>query len=129
ATTPDARSFVEFGKANAKGPIGFVGWAIQHPAQAKALLKATSAVPSVLSTQYWSGSAYRLGSRATKFTVRPCQDIGAEIPKNAGDNYLKEDLVRRLSEGEACFDFLVQFQLDPVKNPVENAFIEWKEKD
>jgi hypothetical protein len=34
-----------------------------------------------------------------------------------------------LSQGDATFDFCVQFQTDPEKMPIEDAMVEWSEKD
>ena len=34
-----------------------------------------------------------------------------------------------LSQGDATFDFCVQFQTDPEKMPIEDAMVEWEEKD
>ena len=34
-----------------------------------------------------------------------------------------------LAHGDATFDFCVQFQTDPKKMPIEDAMVEWEEKD
>ena len=34
-----------------------------------------------------------------------------------------------LSESEATFDFMVQFQTDPDRMPIEDASVEWTEQD
>ena len=35
----------------------------------------------------------------------------------------------RLSESEATFDFMIQFQTDPIRMPIEDASIEWAPHD
>ena len=36
---------------------------------------------------------------------------------------------RGIAEAEACFDFMVQFQIDSVRMPIEDATAEWDEQD
>jgi hypothetical protein len=36
-------------------------------------------------------------------------------------------MVDQLSNGEVCYDFMVQFQQDSYKQPIEDAFVEWDE--
>ena len=47
----------------------------------------------------------------------------------ASDNYLREALIRTLSEDDVDFDFMVQLQKDPHRQPIEDASIEWKESE
>ena len=37
-------------------------------------------------------------------------------------------MVKTLNESEICFDFLIQFQTDAYKMPIENASVVWPEK-
>ena len=46
-----------------------------------------------------------------------------------GAAYLRDALRTRLSSGEATFDFLIQFQTDSRRTPIEDATVEWKEAD
>ena len=45
------------------------------------------------------------------------------------DPYLLDAIGTRLSEGEAVFDFLVQFQTDGRRMPIEDASVEWKAEE
>ena len=45
----------------------------------------------------------------------------------ASDNCLREALIRTLSEQNVEFDFMVQLQKDPHRQPIEDASIKWKE--
>jgi hypothetical protein len=43
------------------------------------------------------------------------------------DGYLRRALRERLATGDACFDFMVQFQADPRAMPIEDAAVAWDE--
>jgi len=38
-------------------------------------------------------------------------------------------LTAHLQRSDACFDFMLQFQTDPRTMPIEDATVEWKERD
>jgi hypothetical protein len=40
-----------------------------------------------------------------------------------------EVMVKQVGKEDVYFDFLVQVQTDPVKMPVEDSVVEWKESD
>ncbi len=82
-----------------------------------------------LQSRYWSQTPYRLGNGAMKFSARPA--VGPARPANVekGPDYLRQAMVRQVAAEEVVFDFLVQLQVDPVKTPVEDALVEWKESD
>lgn len=87
---------------------------------------------SVLSEQYWSMSAYRLGHRAVKFSAQPqwinsVPTAATPAPDPAAPDFLSRTLAAHLREREARFDFLVQIQTDPVATPVEDPTIVWEE--
>ena len=85
-------------------------------------------ISSPLGTQYWSSTAYKLGSNAIKFSVKPDRQTRSFEPKivSKTENYLKEALEAHIQKKEACFDFLIQFQTDPKSMPVEDPTVEWK---
>ncbi|MGR9090199.1 MAG: hypothetical protein ACU85U_06430, partial [Gammaproteobacteria bacterium] len=57
-------------------------------------------------TRWWSMSPYRFGKRhAVKYGARSCAPIA----------------------GAACFEFMLQFQTDPARMPVEDASVAWDE--
>ena len=45
------------------------------------------------------------------------------------DHYLTENMEKHLAANEASFDFMIQFQKDPNRMPVEDAGVEWSEKE
>jgi catalase len=83
-------------------------------------------VASPLTTQYWSTTPYKLGSRAMKFSAKPSSVITSSQPDFNSENYLREAMVEYLKTKEANFDFLVQLQTDAKKMPIEDSRIEWK---
>lgn len=82
-----------------------------------------------LRARYWSTTPYRFGQgAAVKHSVRPCD--GEELDGRLGDegeSYLREAMGVHLTQIDACFEFLVQRQIDPETMPVEDATIEWSE--
>lgn len=84
-------------------------------------------VSSPLAIQYWSMTPYKFGSRAIKFSAKPSSNnISETASNNDSPTYLREAMVEHLSSKEASFDFLIQFQIDAEKMPIENSTIEWK---
>jgi hypothetical protein len=45
------------------------------------------------------------------------------------DDYLRQALRARLARAEAGFDFMIQFQTEGQAMPIEDATVEWKERD
>lgn len=103
-------------------------WRIDEMFLAKKTL--TPPPPSLLSPQYYSITAYKLGPHNIKFSARPCagQEINAAVDETDPD-FLRNNLKLALEAGEACFDFMVQLQ-NPEKNmSIEDPTIEWNESD
>ena len=86
-------------------------------------------IPSMLAIRYWSTVPFKLGDGAVKYSVRPCSVVPSEMPKDPGDHYLRETMVKELSQKGACFQFMVQPQTDPRKMPVEDPAVAWSETD
>lgn len=83
---------------------------------------------NLLEVQFWSTTPYQFGSRVVKYSAKPRQDAVTGIPKNPGENYLREVMSRHLAGQDAYFDFMVQFQTDPRQMPIEDASVRWDEK-
>ncbi len=84
---------------------------------------------SPLEVPYWSCAAYLFGpGRAVQYKVRPRSAARTPIPRHPGPNYLREAMARTLAEREVVFDFMVQFQTDPRRMPIEDASIMWPER-
>jgi hypothetical protein len=51
------------------------------------------------------------------------------VPKTPSDNYLREAMIKALRQEDVIFDFMVQLQRDPHRQPIEDPSIGWKEKE
>lgn len=130
----NARDFLDFMIALDRGKARsfFLGWnpfrwRLREGRNLTGLLK--HRVLNPLTTAYYSEVPSRLGEGAVKYMTRPCEGVeeGAP-PAGAGPDFLREAMARRLNERPACFDFMVQWQKDPVKMPIEDAAVPWEEK-
>lgn len=84
---------------------------------------------SPLEVWYFSCVPYLYGGgKAIKYSIKPHSNLRTKIPKNPSYNYLREAMVKTLNEQEVCFDFMVQFQTDAHKMPLENASVIWSEQ-
>ena len=82
-----------------------------------------------LEAAYYSCVPYLFGEdRAIKYSMKPSGNERTKVPKKPSGNYLREAMVKTLSEKEVLFDFLVQFQTDAHRMPIENASVRWPEK-
>jgi hypothetical protein len=81
-----------------------------------------------LHVRYWSVTPYRFGTRAVKYSAKPGQTVNRPIPSRPAENYLREVMQAWLKESEATFEFLVQFQVDPIATPIEDPSIVWSEE-
>ncbi|HEY7033788.1 MAG TPA: catalase family protein [Thermomicrobiales bacterium] len=82
-----------------------------------------------LNVRYYSCVAYLFGpGRAIHYSVRPRTPEKTRMPRNPSANYLREAMVETLGRREVLFDFVIQFQTDPHRMPIENASVEWPER-
>lgn len=103
-------------------------YAKSHKEQVRILKTASNkAVSNPLLIQYWSGTPYKLGKHAIKFSVKH-HDNDVTANKNnssKSENFLREAMVEYLNKQDAFFDFLVQVQTNSEKMPLEDATIKW----
>ncbi len=103
-------------------------WRIREIKLAKQTL--TPPPPSLLSPQYYSITAYKLGPHNIKYSAKPCQtqsDIA--IDENTDPDFLRKDLVAKLEQGGACFEFAIQMQKPEKNMSIEDPTVEWKESE
>jgi hypothetical protein len=85
-----------------------------------------------LGERYWSCVPYLLGqNQAMMYSVYPRSKVYRHIPRlplRPPDNYLRDNMVRTLSEQDVEFDFMLQVQTDAYRMPIENAAVRWPEK-
>jgi catalase len=103
-------------------------WHLREMMLAKKTLKA--APDSLLNTQFYSVSAFKLGPQENvKYSARPCKDLPAAGVDRSDPNFLRQEMVKRLAAGSACFDFMVQPQIPGKNMPVEDTTVEWSTDD
>lgn len=84
---------------------------------------------SPLEVRYFSCVPYLYGDGAAfQYSIRPCSDGRSPITRPVRPFYLREAMVSTLAERDVEFDFMVQFQTDPHRMPIENASVRWPEK-
>lgn len=96
------------------------------------LLKGREAITSPFDIDYWSTTPYRLGLNegvAVKYAALSCTAVAGEEPEDPDENFLRTVMQQQLAAGEACFDFMVQFQQDADEMPIEDASVIWDEED
>lgn len=85
-----------------------------------------------LGERYWSCVPYLLGEgQAMMYSVYPLSKVYRRIPRlplRPPDNYLRDNMVRTLSEQDVEFDLMLQLQTDSFRMPIENAAVRWPEK-
>ena len=87
-------------------------------------------ITNLLERRYWSTLPYQFGPKAVKYSVQP-HTINFDhksVTNTNSENYLREGLIEHLKNQEAGFDFMVQFQTDPEKMPIEDPRVRWDEK-
>jgi hypothetical protein len=134
--TKDAKDFyklVESGALNKKKSIsdylGILRYFLPRPRVGIKLLAASRKFPHLLEMEWFSTTPYLLGGRAVKYALKPWIKTKSALPENPTPNYLRERLTEHLAREGAGFDFMVQFQLDPYREPIENSLVEWKEEN
>ena len=82
-----------------------------------------------LEVQYYSNVPFLLGAgQAVEYSLRPHRRGRTRIPVRPGENYLRDAMVRTLSDGDWSFDFMVQAQTDSHLMPIEDATVKWPEE-
>lgn len=126
----NTKDFLELLKAMDAGGLRQVSYFLSHPRSAVIGFQARQQPTSHLDIPYWSTTPYLFGAgRAVKYMVRPCETPAKAQTPAVTDTYLTDALRERLRTGDASFDFGIQLQTDARAMPIEDATIEWKEKD
>jgi catalase len=132
----DPSSYAEFAAATARRHAGvhvlafFFGWRpwAWRTHEFRALTDSLARAADLLATRYWSQTPSRLGPHVVKYSARPLDPTPYGAP---GDDagFLRTRLAERLAAGAARFEFLVQRYVDATRTPVEDATVEWLERD
>jgi hypothetical protein len=123
------REFLQLLKAVEAGGVKRALYFLSHPRAARIAFASRQHPSSHLDISYWSTTPYQFGpGRAVKYIVRPVSRAHPKTP-SLTDTYLHDELRLRLSMEDVRFDFFVQFQTDARKMPIEDASVEWSERD
>jgi catalase len=83
-------------------------------------------VESIATEHYW-GSVVQVDGRALKYSLHPHPATSpGTIGISRDPDYLRVDLVNRLSKGALRYDMSVQLYIDEEATPVNDASIAWK---
>jgi hypothetical protein len=122
--------FLDLLQAVEAGGLRRVAYFLRHPGAARIAMASRQHPSSHLDIPYWSTTPYLFGAgRAVKYIVRPASGPTSTRPATRTDTYLRDALTRHLAGADASFDFLIQFQTDDRTMPIEDASVEWKERD
>lgn len=126
---PGPREFLELLRAVEAGGWHRARYFLTHP-RATRIAVASRQQPSChLDIPYWSTTPYLFADgRAVKYIVRPVSHAEHRRPR-VTDTYLHDELRRRLSTEDVALDFCVQFQRDARTMPIEDASVEWSERE
>jgi hypothetical protein len=126
----NAREFLQLLEANETGGFRRALYFLTHLKATRIGIAARQNPTCHLDISYWSATPYRFGSkRAVKYFVTPTSPRRSTVPASLTDNYLRDAMRAHLEDAEATFDFMIQFQVDAQRTPIEDASVEWKEQD
>jgi catalase len=126
----DADDYIALHNALSESKFSILLYLGTHWKQAEILFRGKMRAANPLQVEYFSSVPYKLGARSMKFKARPCagSDIHDEVPTgDPSPNYLRERLVSTLQSKHACYEFLVQPNMDPDSNSIENPMTAWDE--
>ena len=127
--SPNTAEYVKFSREYVKNEstLGYVLWPSRWRQAGILYRSARNAMTNPLTSRFWSSVPYKLGAAAVKYSAKPCAGITASDKAGSSPDFLREAMAATLRNGDACFDFMVQFQTDAVKMPVEDPSVEWDE--
>ena len=127
---PDARGFMELLQANEAGGFRRAMYFLSHPRALRIAGASRTNPTSHLDITYWSATPYLFGAgRAVKYVAMPVSTRRSTLPKPLTETYLRDAVRAHLSQSEAIFSLMVQFQTDPQHMPIEDATVEWRAQD
>ena len=127
---PGTREFLELLRANEAGGFQRIMYFLTHPRALRIGAAARSNPACHLDLTYWSTTPYRFGpGRAVKYVVAPSSPRRSPRPAARTATYLRDAMRTRLTDADATFDFMIQFQTDSRRMPIEDASVEWRSQD
>jgi hypothetical protein len=123
----NAREMVEFTYAGVVEQ-DYPGYLKEHKKTNDILNRMEKVEGSVLTTTYWAILPFKCGKQHfVKYRLEP-ETAPENVPNDAND-YLAVDMARRLAQREYRFRFMVQLRTHPATMPLDEATVEWPEKE
>lgn len=122
---PNVMQFYNLEVALDKGKISALWFFLTHPRIFTTIVKASRKCASLLEVPYFSQTAYRFGTKAVQYHAQPRLPATSRVPDHPPNNFLRERLQEQLASSEVVFDFMVQFQTDPYRMPIEDPMVAW----
>lgn len=122
--------FLEFIEATSDDKLWRYFIKPSHFYSLKVVVKGRQKIDNPFAIRYWSTTPYRFGddkTQAVKYSVQSCSKPREHATGASNQNFLTDAMAEHLREQPACFDFMLQFQQDPVAMPIENAAVIWDE--
>jgi hypothetical protein len=127
---PGTRQFLDLLRANEAGGLQRIAFFLSHPRALRIGAASRSSPTCHLDLSYWSTTPYLFGAgRAVKYIVAPSSPRRSPRPAALTATYLRDAMRTRLTEADATFDFMIQFQTDARRMPIEDASVEWRRQD
>lgn len=127
--TKDVVQFASMITALISGKLKLVYYFIRNPKNLWNLLMSSRRFGSLLEAQFYSITPYAFGDRVVKYSLKPRSSGQTPVASKASQNYLSSVMENQLSKDEYYFDFMIQFQTDLKKMPLEDLSVRWKESD
>jgi hypothetical protein len=86
-------------------------------------------VTSLATTRFYSALPIKFGPHAVHYALAPHAAPDPTAKPGTSRHYLGEEIAERLRGGPVTYDFRVQFYRDAALTPIEDASVEWQEKD
>jgi hypothetical protein len=123
------REFLELMRSVEAGGWRQARYFLMHPRAARIAFASRQQPSCHVDIPYWSTTPYLFGEgRAVKYIVRPVSHAHPRRPLPT-ETYLHDELRLRLSMEDVALDFFVQFQTDARTMPIEDASVEWSERE
>lgn len=111
-----------------KGKFALLLHFLRYPRSLWNLLRSNKCYWSPLQARYWSTTPYQLGpQQVVKYSLIPQAGAVHKIPRAAGSDFLRENMIAQLQENDFNFDFCVQLQTDSKLMPIEDSGKLWRE--
>ena len=125
--TKSVKDFKKSIYALTDGGLKLFFFAITHLGIIIRSIKQISRCSNLLEESYFSTTPSLFGKEnAVKYAVIPQSKSVSPFPSTPSNSFLKERLINDLDLKDIYFDFMVQFQTDSIKMPIEDPTKEWK---